>query len=149
MWPFSKKKVQGIDLPPLTSPKAKLSDEIELIPEELPVIPEELPSLEEKSVSVPEKEYEGPVFPSIPEEKQAAAKEIEIAEKFISSGTHNTIIGSMNDVLSDFDNLDYELSRVIELKTTRYEKIDGLQTALEEIGKKMISVDNILFGGQQ
>lgn len=145
MWPFGKKEDKGLDLPPLSSPKPIQNDEIELIPEDIPEIPSEIPSLK---LEMPKKEeYSGPVFP-IEEEKpqMRVSRKIETgSDKFITTDAHRNIILETLNIKSDLDNVDFETNKVINLKTQRYEKIDGLQKSLEEVSKKLMYADNMLL----
>jgi hypothetical protein len=141
MWTFRKKEAQDMNM---QVPKPKNSDEIELIPEELP-------ELETKQNSFVEP-AEGALFPEIPEErvlktsKPLAIKKGPI-EKFIKTETHNNIFSQISEIMTDFDNMDFEISRVIDIKDQRNTKIDNLQDSLEDVSKKLMSIDNTLFGG--
>ena len=153
MWLFSKKKQEGI-LPPLPVPKAPAvnADEIELIPEDLPEIPSEVPSLDFKkqTIAIPQKEMTEPsMMTVIPATRVVAMRAVkETASKFIKTETHQNVVLGINEINNDFDLMNIEVERVIELKGSRDQKIDSMQTTLEEVGKKMLEMDQIMFGGQ-
>jgi hypothetical protein len=143
MWPFSKKESRSLDLPPLNAPKPNFKGEIEIIPDELLEIPNELPQLQEKTMmTFPEKEIEQPMV-----HVERPKKTIETKDVFIKTETHKSIISGINEVVFDFDRINNEIERITDIKTSRYEKIDGLQSTLEEVGKKLMTIDQSLFGG--
>ena len=140
-----------------TSSKAMFDDEIDLIPER---IPDELPPLEMtlKAISMPMKNMtslskEMPLFPEIPQEqmevvsKQQVIRRIESTNKFIEQQQFKSIISGLTQVTYDFDNVDIEIEKAMELKEMKYEKMDGLQSTLEEVSKKLMQIDATLFGG--
>ncbi len=171
MW-FGKKN-QNIEMTLPSSPKSQLSDEIELIPEELPSmpgkpeIPDEIPELEIKSriapqqnvksnVIVPEKEdseinlmASEEQVEQKPQQIQFAKKEptIQKQDKFISTETHNAVLASINSIGSAFGNMDDEIGQTMTLQRTRNERIDNLQSTLEDASKKLMIIDQTLFGG--
>ena len=140
-----------------TASKPMFDDEIDLIPES---IPDELPPLEIKSkvITMPMKDMtsvskEMPLFPEIPQQqmevvsKQQIVRRIEPRNKFIEQQQFKSIMSGLHQVVMDFDNVDIEIEKSIELKDMKYEKMDGLQSTLEEVSKKLMQIDATLFGG--
>jgi len=145
MWPFSKQKPKVLGLPPL--PGSKKEEEITLLPEE-GFIPEELPQLEPKpGEKVEGEKYEGPVFPTVPEEEPEKVVKAEIVQKFVRTDRYKNVISEINNMNADFDTINFEVAKIVELKNERNGKIDSLQNTLEETSKKLMYVENILFGG--
>lgn len=161
MWPFKKKKLVLPELPSQAIPIPKKEEEIELLAEDVPA---ELPALK----AMPKPISKAPIpktapptlppmkpLPNLPvQEKEIAVEKpvsmpIEVIEKhgFIDMEKYKEIMMEINSTAIDFDNIEFEVGRVIELKDERNEKIDDLQDNLEEIGKKLMDIENTLFGG--
>jgi hypothetical protein len=145
MWPFKKKGVETLDLPPLPR---KGDEEITLLPEN-GVVPEELPLLQKPSrIEMPQKEI--PVTETISSMPKPATRKVSkavISEKFMRMDDYKKVLGEINEIDSGFDNIESEVSRIVEVKDSRHEKIDMLQGTLEDVSKKLIIIENTLFGG--
>jgi hypothetical protein len=139
MWLFkSKKQATPVQISPVPMPE---KEEIELIPEELPPLEGSMPV---STIQVPSK---GPVFPEIPEEREMKVEIIK--DKFIKTAVFNDTTAGINSIQTDFANMDFEIARVVQLKSERDGKIDALQDTLEEIGKKLMHIEQTIFGGAQ
>lgn len=146
MWPFKKKKFEALDLPPL--PKQEDKEIMPTMTEEEPLmqfpevpsedIPDEIPPLELNE------EQEGVSEPVIETAKQ---EKYVIKHKFMKISKYQEIMGEIMNLNNNFSNIDYGISRVFELKGSRDSRIDSLQISLEDVSKKLILVDDTLFGG--
>ncbi len=149
MWPFKSKKIETLQLPPLPS---KIDDgDISLLPEE---IPEEIPPIEElKTNQTPVWEANPDVeeFPEIPSQPVNAVKKGRIVvpkvEKFITMGRYREILTQLVSTNEELNDVESEFSKVMKLKEEKDSRIDALQNSLEETSKKMMSMENMLFGG--
>ncbi len=140
MWPFKERNTTK--LAPISSSKGV--DEITLLPED--GIPDELPTLQE---SAPIQSIQIPISIDMPKREEPVKRpQIMPAEKFLKMDKYKGILLGINDVNSEFDNIDSEISKVIDLKDSRNTKIDSIQDNLEDVGKKLMFIENSLFGGE-
>jgi hypothetical protein len=150
MWLFKKKEASKIELPPLPGLQPQKSDEIELLPEE-EMVPEELPPLEVKMQMPSQESRPQPIQITMPVAEQRAVRAQkptrELIQRFLKTDDFQSVVLELNGISNDFDTMDYEIERIVELKTIRNQKIDGLQSTLEDVSKKLIFVENTLFGG--
>lgn len=149
MWPFKKKDISSLDLPPLNPPRPSsftANKETELIRGE---VPSEIPPLDLPAIKVPEKEVTEEDISETPVEMEPVQPALKPRGNnvFIKTETHKEILTGLTDISADFDSMNEEIENVIETKTERYEKIDALQSNLEEVSKKFIMIDQTLFGG--
>lgn len=146
MWPFKKKTVKALNLPPLP-PLEREPEEITLLPEE-GQIPEELPALELPGMKSEPSEIvtEEPIVTA--QMPKLAKRLVEQPEdKFIKIEEFKTLLQKINEITMDFDDIDDGIEKVIELKDERGNRIDNIQDTLEEIGKKLIFIEDTVFGG--
>ncbi len=149
MWPFKKKTPKSsLALPPL--PELKKEAETKLSFED---VPEELPELEVKPktgkavIKSPDEEF------IVSEETHADAKkskEIPIHSekgKYISAERYKNLLGEMNNTNIDLGNIDFGLSRAFEIKNHKDSMTEKLQGNLEEVGEKLMGMEETLFGG--
>ncbi len=157
VWPFNKKKQVATDLPPFLDSNAK-EQEIELIPEELPpleikgqVMEESKPMMSGREIMqtetmIPTAASEEIITTPITRSRPTMIKH-EPMQKFIKMDTHSRILSNISSITADLNGINTELNHADNVKTSRYEKIDDLQSSLEDISKKLMQIDNSLFGG--
>lgn len=152
MWPFKSKKIETLQLPPLPS---KFDNDVSSLPELPEEIPEEIPPLEElnanKALVQQTSPDVGAEFPEIPAMPENVVKKERFAipskDKFIMMDRYKELLTQLVSTNEEFHSIDSEFSRVIKLKEEKDSKIDALQNSLEETGKKMMFMENTLFGG--
>ena len=149
MWPFKKKRMDVLELPPL--PKKELEN-ISFLPE---YIPEDLPPLELKNeperpkneISMPENEIsaeeQSPEVIQVPVKREKSS----VPRKFLKMDKYHFILSEITGLNNNFDSISFEISKVCELKEKRDSRIDELQISLEDVSKKLMFIDNTLFGG--
>src|SRR3989338_11629394 len=149
MWPFKTKKIETLQLPPL--PGKFDNEDISLLPEE---IPEEIPPLEElKNEQQASPDIEGEPMPEteMPFQQVNIAKKqrfvMPSSEKFITMDRYKEILTQLVSTNEELSSVDSEFSRVMKLKEEKDSEIDALQNSLEETSKKMMLMENTLFGG--
>ncbi len=150
MWPFKSKKIETLQLPPL--PPMSDSEDISLMPEE---VPEELPPLEELNTNHTPREVSNPdseegVMPdmNIPPQSITRGKFISPkSEKFIMMDKYKELLGKLVSTNEELNNVDSEFSKIMKLKEEKDSKITTLQNSLEETSKKIMLMENTLFGG--
>lgn len=142
MWSFKKKRNLELAQNP--------EEEITLLPEEGAFVPEELPELEisakEEAITMPIKELPSVRIIKTERPSKIMAKEEEI-DRFMKMDRFKGVVSKINDMNIDFSSMEGEINRAVELKEQRNEKINNLQNTLEDVSKKLMLIDNTLFGG--
>ena len=69
------------------------------------------------------------------------------SEKFIIMDKYKEILTQLVSTNDELNNVDSEFSKVMKLKEEKDSRIDALQSSLEETGKKIMLMENTLFGG--
>lgn len=147
MWPFKKKTPKIPELPPL--PITNIEQKAEEIPEELP--PLELKSEKIQPAEEETSMYESPepLEKTIQQKPEFSKQGIRFAsgEKFMSSDAFQNIASNINSMTMDFNEIDIEIGKILGIDNAKGEKMESLQGTLEETGKKLMFIDNSLFGG--
>lgn len=144
---FKKKKLVLPELPAKSG--VKKEEETEILSDA--VFPDELPELEIKSKTFesPETELDEvsldakPI--SMPKMREIGKEKLE--RGFVSTEKYKEILSEINAIKIDFDNVDFWIARAAELNSQRNEKTDAMQNDLEEISKRLMFIEDALFGG--
>ena len=132
MWPFKKKQAEPLELPFLEMSNEPAKDVV-LYSDDKSEARENIIPLPEKTVVENE-----PVQATISQKK---------GDVFIKTETHKAIIETINDVSYDLENVNKDVTRISSIKENRYERINDLQSSFDDISKKLMIVDQTLFGG--
>ena len=142
---FGFKKKQKAEAPALPALKLPTADEESVILSQETDLPDELPPLEDKPrVNIPEKiELDVPVEKKeMPVQKMQGKK-----ETFIKSESHNIIVSAFDDASNIAEDIDTDISNSVSVLEARNSKTDALQHNLEEVSKKLIDAERMIFGG--
>ncbi len=137
VWPFKKKKVEPLELPFLDVPSEPAKDVV------LYSSNEKESDLKENTSTPVEIEQKEEIQP----EQVQQTMNSRITSIFIKTETHKLIVEDINDLSNNLDTLSKEIVQNTSTKDSRYEKINELQSCFDDVSKKLMVIDQSLFGG--